>query len=54
MPSPFMVIMHTGWLEASNFSTTGGRVPGGSRLSTAIPRFPMELTAESALVPGWK
>ncbi len=28
-PSPFNVIRQTGRLDASNFSTTGGSVPGG-------------------------
>jgi ABC-type transport system involved in cytochrome bd biosynthesis fused ATPase/permease subunit len=48
------VIRQTGSDEASNLSTTGGSVPGGSRRRLAIARFEMLVTAESALVPGWK
>ena len=32
IPSPFMVTRHTGRLEASDLSTTGGSVPGGKIL----------------------
>ena len=53
-PSPFSVMRQTGRLEASNFSTTGGSVPGGRRRRLAIARLEMVVTAESALVPGWK
>ena len=52
-PSPPSVIRHTGRLEASNFWTIGGSVPGGSRRRSAIARFEISLTSESALVPGW-
>jgi ABC-type transport system involved in cytochrome bd biosynthesis fused ATPase/permease subunit len=44
----------TGRLDASNFSTTGGSVPGGSRRRLAIARLVMLVTSESAFVPGWK
>src|SRR5688572_31166 len=53
-PSPFNVIRQTGSEDASNFSTTGGSVPGGKRRRLAIARFEMLVTAESELVPGWK
>ena len=35
------MIRQTGKLEASNFRTTGGRVPGGSLRKSAIARFEM-------------
>jgi hypothetical protein len=54
MPSPLSVMRQTGRLEASNFSTTGGSVPGGSLRRFAIARFEIVVTAESAFVPGWK
>src|ERR1700744_1314469 len=54
IPSPFKVIRQTGRLEASNFSTTGGSVPGGNRRRFAIARLEIVVTAESGLVPGWK
>ena len=54
MPSPLSVIRQTGRLEASNFSTTGGSVPGGKRRRLAIARLEMVVTAESGFVPGWK
>ena len=44
----------TGRLEASDFSTTGGSVPGGSLRSCAMARLEIVVTAESELVPGWK
>ena len=53
-PSPLKVTRQTGRLDASNFSTTGGSVPGGRRRSCAIARFEMVVTAESGFVPGWK
>ena len=53
-PSPFKVIRHTGRLAASNFNTSGGRVPGGSLLRFAIARLLMAVAAESPLAPGWK
>jgi hypothetical protein len=53
-PSPFRVIRQTGRLDASNFWTIGGSVPGGSRRRSAIARLAISLTSESALVPGWK
>src|SRR6185437_1126338 len=53
-PSPFSVMSATGRLDASNFCTIGGSVPGGSRRRSAIARFEISLTSESALVPGWK
>ena len=53
-PSPFSVIRQTGRLEASNFSTTGGSVPGGSLRRSAMARLEIVLTAESGSVPGWK
>ena len=37
--APSMRIRHTGKLDASNFRTTGGRVPGGRRRNCAIARF---------------
>ena len=43
-PCPFSVIRQTGRLDASNLSTTGGSVPGGSRRRSAIARF--EIDAE--------
>jgi hypothetical protein len=46
------VIKHTGKLEASNFNTTGGNVPGGKRRKLAEARLAMVVTAESGLVPG--
>src|ERR1022692_2705949 len=46
-PSPLKVTRHTGRLDASNFSTTGGKVPGGSRRNWAIARLEMVVTAES-------
>ena len=45
---------HTGRLEASNFSTTGGSVPGGRRFKSASARLDNCVTSASALVPGWK
>ena len=51
-PSPFKVMRHTGRLDASNFSTTGGRVPGGRRRRLAIARFAKLVTAESGSTPG--
>ena len=53
-PLPFNVIRHTGRLDASNFCTIGGSVPGGRRRRSAIARLEISLTSESALVPGWK
>ena len=53
-PLPLRVTRQTGRLEASNFSTTGGRVPGGSLRSCAMARFEMLVSAASASVPGWK
>jgi hypothetical protein len=53
-PSPFNVIRQTGRLDASNFCTIGGSVPGGSRRRSAIARFEISLTSESASLPGWK
>src|SRR5664280_1786947 len=53
-PSPLKVTRHTGRLDASNFSTTGGNVPGGSRRNWAMARLEMVVTAESGFVPGWK
>ncbi len=44
----------TGRLEASNFNTTGGSVPGGSFRKSAMARLAMLVTAESELKPGWK
>ena len=38
--------------DASNFCTIGGNVPGGSRRRSAIARFEISVTSESALVPG--
>ncbi len=38
-PSPPSVMRQTGRLDASNFCTTGGSVPGGSRRRSAIARF---------------
>ena len=51
-PFPWNVTRQTGRLDASNFSTTGGSVPGGSRRSCAIARFEIVVTAESGFVPG--
>src|SRR5258708_40377595 len=53
-PSPFKVIKQTGKLDASNFNTTGGNVPGGSFRKLAIARLAILVTAESELKPGWK
>ena len=48
------VIRQTGRLEASNFCTIGGSVPGGRRFRSAIARLEISVTSESAFVPGWK
>src|SRR6185437_878275 len=48
-PCPFNVIRHTGRLDASNFSTTGGSVPGGKRRRLAMARFEIMVTSESGL-----
>jgi len=53
-PSPLNVTRQTGRLDASNFSTTGGSVPGGRRRNCAMARLEMVVTAESGFVPGWK
>ena len=53
-PSPLSVISATGRLDASNFCTIGGSVPGGSRRRSAMARFAISLTSASAFVPGWK
>ena len=42
----------TGRLEASNFNTTGGNVPGGSLRKFAMAKLAMLVTAESELNPG--
>ncbi len=51
-PSPLSVIRHTGKLDASNFCTIGGKVPGGRRRRSAIARLDISLTSESESVPG--
>ena len=53
-PLALTVTRHTGRLEASNFSTTGGSVPGGRRFRSASARLEIWVTSASALVPGWK
>jgi hypothetical protein len=53
-PWPLKVTRQTGRLEASNFSPTGGSVPGGRRRNCAIARLEMVVTADSGLVPCWK
>ncbi len=47
-----MVNRQTGRLEASNLSTTGGSVPGGSRLISAVASPPTMATAASGFMPG--
>ena len=51
-PSPLSVMRATGRLDASNFCTIGGSVPGGSRRRSAMARFEISLTSASAFVPG--
>ena len=46
------MIRQTGRLDASNFKTTGGSVPGGKRRKSAIARFEMVLKSASAFVPA--
>ena len=53
-PPPFNVTRQTGRLEESSFRTNGGSVPGGRWLISAMARLAIVVTAESALVPGWK
>ena len=53
-PSPLSVIRQTGRLDASNFSTTGGSVPGGSLRRFARERFEIWLSAALGSAPGWK
>ena len=51
-PSPLKVTRQTGRLDASNLKTTGGNVPGGRRLSCAMAKLEIVVTAESGFVPG--
>ena len=45
-----MVTRHTGRLDASDLSTTGGKVPGGKSFMSDTARFAMVAASMSALV----
>ncbi len=45
-----MVTRQTGRLDASDFSTTGGNVPGGKSFMSETARFAMVAASISALV----
>ena len=54
VPRPFSVIRHTGRLDASNFSTTGGSVPGGKPSQIGHRQIRDVAHGRIAFVPGWK
>jgi hypothetical protein len=51
IPSPFIVTRQTGRLEASDFNTTGGSVPGGRSFMSETARLAMVAASISAFVP---
>ena len=50
IPSPFIVTRHTGRLDASDLSTTGGSVPGGRSFMSETAKLAMVAASISAFV----
>ena len=50
MPGPFIVTRQTGKLDASDLSTTGGKVPGGKSFMSETAKFAMVAASISAFV----